>query len=68
MVDVVCKPFTRLSYEMAIAEEVVSYHVPPTTGLRSNTRIVSKAPSLTKASVAMAPAGPAPMTATRRML
>lgn len=43
-----------LSYEMAIAEEVVSYHVPPAMGLQSNTRIVSMAPD--------------PMAATCRML
>ncbi|KAL1835420.1 hypothetical protein VTK73DRAFT_5667 [Phialemonium thermophilum] len=35
------------------------------TGRRSKTRITSKACSLTRASVAMAPPGPAPMTATR---
>ena len=35
---------------------------------RSKTRITSKACSLARASVAMAPDGPAPMTATRRAL
>lgn len=44
-----------------------TYQVPPTALRRSNTRIVSKACSLTRASVAIAPAGPAPITATRRL-
>ena len=48
--------------------EVGSYHCPPMSERRSKTRITSKACSLARASVAMAPDGPAPMTATRRAL
>ena len=42
----------------------VSYHVPPVMGFLSKTRIVLKTCSFTSASTAMAPAGPAPITAT----
>lgn len=42
----------------------VSYHVPPVMGFLSKTRIVLKACSFTSESTAMAPAGPAPITAT----
>lgn len=45
-----------------------SHQVPPTPGLLSNTRIVSKACSFANASVVIAPEGPAPITATRRAL
>ena len=43
---------------------VSTYQSPPITGRRSKTRTLSKACSFTSASVAIAPAGPAPMTAT----
>lgn len=46
-------------------DSVLSYQVPPAIPFRSKTRIVSNACSLTRASVAIAPAGPAPITATR---
>ena len=45
----------------------MTYHVPPALLFLSNTLISSKDCSLMSASVAMAPAGPAPMTATRRI-
>lgn len=43
------------------------HHVPPALACRSNTLITSKACSWAKASTAMAPAGPAPITATDLM-
>lgn len=43
-----------------------AYHVPPMTGRLSKTLMVSNACSLARASAAMAPEGPAPITATRR--
>jgi hypothetical protein len=41
------------------------YQVPPIKGRRSKTRMAEKACSLKRALVAMAPTGPAPITATR---
>lgn len=43
----------------------LTYQQPPGASLRSNTRIVSKAFSCAKASIAMAPPGPNPIIATR---
>ena len=42
----------------------LAHQSPPITGRRSKTRTLSNACSFTSASVAIAPAGPAPMTAT----
>jgi len=47
---------------------VIAYQTPPITGLLSKTRILSNTCSLTNASVAMAPLGPAPITATLETL
>src|ERR1044071_9056272 len=43
----------------------LAYQHPPASSRLSNTRITSKAFSWARASMAMAPAGPAPITATR---
>ena len=45
-----------------------SYQQPPACSRRSNTRIVSKTCSRASASTHIAPAGPAPMTATLLIL